>query len=382
MINMPYADIVQRIKEEKNISDGELNQKIKEKMEQLSGLISKEGAAYIVANDLGIKLVQTGGLVKVKNIISGMRSVETAGKVLRRFDVVEFARENRKGRVGSFLIADETGQIRVTAWHDQADLLSKFKEGDTVKIVNGYVRSNQGQNEIHLNDRSKVLVNPKDIEIDVVVEIARTPETARKKISELAEKDQNVEVFATVVQVFDPRYFEQCPECRKRPVQRDDGFVCEEHGAIKPDYSYVANVVLDDGTDSIRAVMFRQQMQELFNKDDTELQTLRNSAEKYDPIKTELLGEQIIVNGRIVKNAMFDRLEIIANKVIRDVDPKDEISKLKAESKEPEPAKPAESQKTESQPVDAVQKASEKDNKEAEIVETKEPEKLPTIDEL
>ena len=328
MINIPYADIIQRIKDEKTISDEELSSRIKQKMEQLSGLISKEGAAYIVANDLGVKLIQTEGKVPIRNIVAGMRSVETAGRVVRKFDVVEFAKDDKRGKVGSFLLADETGQMRVTAWHDQTKALENFKEGDVVRIINGYVRSNNGQKELHLNDKSRVIVNPPGVEVKGV-SVQTAPQASRKKISELAENEQNVEVFATVVQVYDPRYFEQCPQCRKRPVQRDDGYMCEEHGSIKPDYGYVANVVLDDGSDSIRAVMFREQMQQLFKKSDQELLAMRASIESLEPLKTELLGEQIIVKGRVVKSSMFDRLEIIANKVIRDVDPKQEIERLK-----------------------------------------------------
>jgi replication factor A1 len=330
MISMPYQDILDRIKAEKSITDEELQTRIKKKMDQLSGLISKEGAAYIVANDLGVKLIQTSGLIKIKNIMQGMRSVETAGKVMRKFNLVEFERDGKKGKVASMIIADETGEIRVTAWHDQTELVQNLAEGDTVKIMNGLLKLNNGQKEIHLNERSKIQVNPSDLKIPGVAAPVRRQESVRKKISELQENEQNIEVFGTVVQVFDPRYFEQCPQCRKRPVQRDDGFMCEEHGLIKPNYGYVVNLVLDDGTDSIRVVMFREQMQQLFKKKDDELQQLRLQPSEMEPLKNELLGEQIVISGRVVKNTMFERLEIIANRVNRDVDPEVEMQRLQA----------------------------------------------------
>jgi len=329
MINMPYEDIVAKIKEESSIDDSELKSKIQKKMDQLSGLISKEGAAYIVANDLGVKLVQASGLVKIKNIVGEMKNVETAGKVMRIYDLVEFERNNKKGKVRNLMIADETGQMRVVAWHDQTELIDSFKDGDIIKITNGYVRMNQGQKEVHLNDRSKIQVNPSDIKIEGVA--APQPEVVkgeRKTIKELAENEQNAEIFATIVQIYDPRFFEQCPKCRKRPIQRDDGYMCEEHGTVKPDFGYVVNAVLDDGSDSIRTVMFRQQMQQLFGKTDTELLAMKDSIEKFEQLKTDLLGEQVIIQGRVVKNSMFDRLEIIANKVEKNVDPDNEIKRL------------------------------------------------------
>jgi ssDNA-binding replication factor A large subunit len=336
MINMPYEDIIKKIKAGSSISDDDLNSRIKKKMDQLSGLISKEGAAYIVANDLGVKLIQAEGMVKLDSLYAGQRNIETAGIVTRIFDLIEFEKEDRKGKVRSLILADDTGQARITAWHDQTALLDKVKEGDTIKVVNGFVRNNQGQNEVHLNDRSKIVKNPEGITIKNV-KVMQKAEFSRKKISELQENEQNIEVFGTVVQVFDPRYFEQCPQCRKKPSLAEGEYVCAEHGKITPVYGYVTNIVLDDGSDSIRAVMFREQMQQLFGKTDQELLGYRSNIEKFEELKTALLGEQVVVAGRVVRNDMFDRLELRASKVMTDIDPEKEIAKLKADSAKKEP---------------------------------------------
>ena len=50
MIKIPYEQIVERIKTNANISEDEIKERVNAKMKQLSGLISKEGAAHIVAN--------------------------------------------------------------------------------------------------------------------------------------------------------------------------------------------------------------------------------------------------------------------------------------------------------------------------------------------
>ena len=54
MIDVPYDDAVRAIEQEAGISKAEVESRVKEKLEQLSGLISKEGAIHIVANDLGV----------------------------------------------------------------------------------------------------------------------------------------------------------------------------------------------------------------------------------------------------------------------------------------------------------------------------------------
>ena len=140
MINMPLSQIKEKIIKEGSLSEAELDTKIKEKMDKLSGLISEEGAAHIIANELGIKLFEVSGKLQVQNILAGMSNVEVSGKVVKKYEVREFATEKRKGKVGSFLIADETGLIRVVLWNDQTDLFEKFNEGDVVRINNGPFR--------------------------------------------------------------------------------------------------------------------------------------------------------------------------------------------------------------------------------------------------
>ena len=137
MINIPFEQIVERIKKEADISESEINGKIDQKMKQLSGLISKEGAAHIVANELGIKLFDSfTGKLQIKNILAGLRNVETVGKVLQTYELREFTTNERKGKVASLVIGDETGTIRVVMWGDQADNIKNINYPNAYKIGN------------------------------------------------------------------------------------------------------------------------------------------------------------------------------------------------------------------------------------------------------
>ncbi len=316
MIKLPFEDIISKIKEKSGLSEEEINSKISQKTKQLSGLISKEGAAHIIANELGIKLFEDfSGKLQIKNVLAGMRSVETTGKVQQIFETREFQVENRQGKVASLVIGDETGTIRVVLWGGQTDNLNNIKQNDIIKVMGGYVKENQGRKEIHLNERSNLVINPEGVEIkDIKVESIK-----RKEIKELAEGDGEVELLGTVVQAFEPRFFEICPECSKR-ARRGEGenFSCEQHGEVKPNFSYVFNAVLDDGTETIRAVFFRNQMEKLLAMSNEQIIQYKDSPEKFDEVKNNLLGNIIKVAGRVNKNTFFDRLEFIS----RDVDPK------------------------------------------------------------
>ena len=139
--------------------------------------------------------------------------------------------------MGSFMIADETGIMRITCWHGQTDKMAEVKEGDIVKITNGYVRDNNGRAEVHLNDQSGIELNPSGETVTVgdKATLAQAQADAqRKKISELGETDNNVEIRGTKVQVFEPRFFEVCPQCGKRATQEEDQSNCQVKKSRNP----------------------------------------------------------------------------------------------------------------------------------------------------
>ena len=328
MIQMPLQDMIKKITEEAGISEQEVNDKIKQKLEQLSGLISKEGAVHIIANELGVKLIpETTGRLDIKNILEGMREVEVAGKVTQNFGIREFKTDNREGKVANIVIADETGTIRVVCWGDQADKTANIDVGDVVKVSSGYVRLNQGNNEIHLNDRSVLTKNPEGIEINLGPSAA-----IRKKIEALSENDNNAEILGTIVQVFDPKFFEVCPECGKRSKPAENGaYSCPVHGEIKPNYSYLLNAYLDDGTGNIQAVFFRNLVESLLGKNAEEIMAYKDNPSAVEQLKTDLLGNIIKVLGRVNKNTMFERLEFVVQSVDTNPNPDDELKLLEKE---------------------------------------------------
>ena len=309
------------------MSVAEIEDRIEKKLKQLSGLISREGAAHIVANELGVKIFEPlSGKLQIKNILTGMRDVETIGKVLQVSDTREFMRNDAVSKVASMLIGDETGTIRVVMWGSQADNAAALGSNDIVKIIGGYVRDNNGRKEIHLNDRSQLLINPKgEIINDVNIEFKTRN---RKEIKELNENDNEAELLGTIVQIFDLKFYEICPRCSKRAKPSTDFFVCNEHGNVIPAYSYVLNAVLDDGTETIRCVFFRNQLERLLNMTQEQLLKFRNESAEFEAVKNELLGTIVKLNGRVNKNSFFNRLEFVVQHVDNNPNPEEELKRL------------------------------------------------------
>ena len=330
MIKIPYEQIIERIKKEANISEDEINGKVDQKMKQLSGLISKEGAAHIVANELGIKLFDSfTGKLQIKNILVGLKNVETVGKVLQTYELREFTTNERQGKVASLVIGDETGTIRIVMWGDQADNIKNINKEMIIKIAGGYVKDNNGGIELHLNDRSQVILNPPGESVNVVKQNA----TQRKEISKLTENDNNVEILGTIVQIFDPRFFPIDPETGRKVTENEGTYYLNDKAIENPDYSYVLNLIVDDGTDNMRAVFFRETMEKLLNCNKEKILGYKDNPETFEQVKSDLLGTLVKINGRVKKNLFFDRLEIVSNDVSLNPDPEEEIKRLDEEVK-------------------------------------------------
>ncbi|MAF99300.1 MAG: hypothetical protein CMH61_01690 [Nanoarchaeota archaeon] len=324
MFRIPLADLKKKILESNVISSEELDEKIKSKINELSGLISEEGAGHIIANELGIKLFKEEGQFKIKELYAGMRGIETVGKVTRKFELREFSKNDRVGKVASFVIGDETGTVRVVLWNEQTDIFNSFNENDVISIKSGFVKENNNQKEIHINDRAKVEVNPSGV---TVGEVKEKLSSERKRIGELQDAESGVEILGTIVQIFDPHFFTVCPECNKRVTERDDGSYCPAHGKVEATQSYVMNLVVDDGSGHIRTVLWKNQTNNLLGKQEEQMKEFKGNPPLFDSIKTDLLGEQVKLTGRVTKNTLFDRLEFNVQLVYK-ADPAEEIKRL------------------------------------------------------
>jgi len=297
---MDYNLLVERIVKESGLERGEVERKIEAKKAKLSGLISKEGAAQIVAAELGIDFDSVQ--VKISEIGTGMKNANLIGKIIRVFPVREFERNGRKGKVCNFILADETSNIRIVLWdtnHISLFESGKIKENDVIEIKNGNIR---GQ-EIHLSNFSELRKSN-----EVLNEI-RT-----EKIMEDAEifglKDgMGARIRGVVVQMFPARFFYVCNECGRKASQDAEGFKCEEHGKVNANERAILNFVLDDGTETIRAVLFSEAIEKLIPEKNLK------EPEKWNVFRNDLLGNELWVSGNVRKNQLFGNLEMIGQDV-------------------------------------------------------------------
>ena len=291
-----YERIIEKIAKSAGIEKSDVEKRVEEKRSKLSGFISKEGAAQIVASELGISFENEK--LKINELLPGMRRINLVGKVINLFPVRTFTtKKGDESKVVNFWIADDSSNIKVVLWDtNHVALIEKgeIKEGVAVEISNATMRDG----ELHLGNFSEIKVSQEILEEVVTEKVFR-----EKSIADF-NKGENASVRAFVVQMFEPRFFYVCPECGRKADKEGEAFVCGTHEKIIPEKRAVVNLVLDDGTNSIRAVLFHEVIKELGLVD-------LEDAEKLALQKQKLLGKEMVFSGNVRNNAFFNTPELI-----------------------------------------------------------------------
>jgi replication factor A1 len=302
--------------------------KIKDKVRMASGLVSEEGAAYLLASEYGINLCSSPieEFIKIKNITEEVLGINVIGRILRIFPVRTFQRQDgRQGKVVNVILQDDTGIIRTSFWDKDANLITsgKFNVGDVIKIIDCYAKKNNlGQIELRVSRRSRIMAC-KDTNLEIP---SKTTRYTKGTIISLDENSLGKfkEIKASLVQIF-PRitFFYLCTECRTSVAE---GECCRIHNTqyLKP--SVAISGFIDDETGVMKVVFFGQCAETLMGL----------SAEDARKIDKDLLierinenlGKEFIIRGKIAKDEYFNSLEIHAIYVDRNINYAKEAEKL------------------------------------------------------
>ncbi len=303
-------DVLQKIVAATGLGMEEVERRVAEKQRELSGFVSKEGAAYIVAKEMGLDLVGAGRkkTIKISEIANGNNNVAFVARVLRIFEAREFEKNGRKFRVGNLLLGDETGTIRLSLWDEQLGLGSKVNVGDCIEVSGAYSKEGPVSIEVRLGRRGAIR-SVENAEMPSAEEILKREGSSRVCIEELKE-GKVCEIRAALMQIFDTEnVFDVCPECGGRVKYEGGKYNCIKHPAVVPKKSIVVNGVADDGTGNIRLVMFGEVGLQLLGL--TMDQVMERRGKVFDGL--DLVGREFVFSGRVRKNQMFDRLEFVVS---------------------------------------------------------------------
>ena len=317
---------IKKIIEETGLSKKDIQERLEEKKEELKGLITDKGALFVIAKELGVEIKdQNSGIVEdielnVSDIKPGMKNIVLVGRVKEINQIHTFNRKDgSEGKVGSFLLHDKTGDIRVTLWDKETEVLNsrEFDVDELVKIVNGYSKKGKySGTEIHIGKLGKVIVSPTD------VDYKKYPKVSKKtrQIKDVSLSLNSVNIQGKVI--------------RKRPVNyfdRKDG-----------SKGRVSSINLADSTGSIRITFWddnTEKIASIESGDAIKITNLNPRQSNLDSSQIELfarngtkikkLDEDIAVSTPFVENIadLQDKNDIVSFKgVVSSVDNLKEVN--------------------------------------------------------
>ena len=297
---------IEKIVEGTGLSKKEIQDLVEEKKKELKGLISDEGALFIIAKELGIDVKEENRdlledlEINISDITLNMKNLTIIGRVKDIYEPHEFSRKDgSQGIVASFLLHDETGDIRIVLWDEQVKIFKNpdFKLNTLIKVLNGHVK--QGLNktsEVHIGKLGKIIVNPDDVDYKKYPQISNQP----IPIKNITLSHSSVSIEGKVLQITPINEF-----------SRKDGSIGK-----------VASIIVSDGTGSIRVTFWNEDTIKLDKIEPTNVITITylnprvnrlniNKVDLHVTSNTEIQVKEIELD---IEENFIDNIQSIQNK--------------------------------------------------------------------
>jgi len=131
--------------------------------------------------------------MKISELRTGQGNVEAEGVITELGNTRVFNKYGRELKVADAIFTDDSGSIKLTLWNDD---VTRFKEGDKIKVINGYVSEFQGEKQLtsgKFGRMEKVISEEKDKEKVNVEEnkdkISSSVEIGKSKTAVVSKKD-------------------------------------------------------------------------------------------------------------------------------------------------------------------------------------------------
>jgi len=201
-----------------DLTANSIKEMMEKKIMETGEILTQEGAAYMVANELGINVLNNYDIntnLKINDLASGIGNATVNGRILTLYPITTFVRsDGSKGKVGRILIADNTGIVNVVLWDGQTEVLEseRVAQGQIIRVLHGYTRTGlDGKPEINVGSRGEIIIQPIDVNPDEYPEADDFEVILSEhiKIVDLKRDMMNVDVIARVVAVGSIREFER-----------------------------------------------------------------------------------------------------------------------------------------------------------------------------
>ena len=124
--------------------------------------------------------------MSVKDLKARQGNVNLVLDIAEKGDIREFEKFGNKGRVCNAKGRDETGEIKITLWNEDVE---SVKEGDKIRIDNGWVSEWQGELQLSTGKSGKITVLESSKKAAEKEEEPLPPEEASHDEEEIGEED-------------------------------------------------------------------------------------------------------------------------------------------------------------------------------------------------
>ncbi|UCC92288.1 MAG: hypothetical protein JSW25_06340 [Thermoplasmata archaeon] len=261
-----------------------------------------------------------GGEAKVSDLRAGMRGLDLTFRIL---DVAP-RQVNVKGEektVWSGSLADETGMIEFSSWHDFS-----LEPGDVVHLQGGYIRTWRGVPQLSFDGRDDL----EKLEPDALPGADELAQETMVSIDDLERRGgaASVAVQGIMIEVREGSGLVfRCTECR-RVVRKG---TCSIHGRVESTPDLRVKGVVDDGSGSLSVIINREMTEELLGKTLEECKALAQEAFDSEVVRDllvdRLVAKPVKVTGNVVSDD-FGLMMIVRSVSDVEVDVKGEAEDL------------------------------------------------------
>ena len=207
-----------------------------------------ESSTVTKADDIEVPY-EVGGDRDLAALSPGDRGRNVEAKVT---EVEERTLDGRDGdtEILSGVLGDESARLPFTDWDPHAEI----EEGASIRAEDVYVREFRGVPSVNISEFSTVEGLDRDVEVGG---------PTRLSVREAVERGgaYDVELVGNVIEVRDGSgLIQRCPQCG-RVVQKGQ---CRQHGEVEAEDDLRVKAILDDGTETVTAVLDRELTEEVY----------------------------------------------------------------------------------------------------------------------
>jgi len=282
---------------------------------------------------------------KISSLTPNMKNINIKAQIIFKEQPRIIEKEDKILSILKIYVQDDTGNIPIIFWNEDVVKAQEFREGDIIKISGLYAKqqfNNSSKLELVFGRSSKIeLINRidensvKDIRdkfkkdyLDNETKVIYPKTTEINYIKDINSENKYIIKGFIAKEINRITIYEACENCKKKI----ENCTCDKK-IQSIGFRAILNIIIDDGTGTIRATFFGDKVEKLLNLTAIDIKMEiegENSDHFYQQINQKLIGRELLLIGKAKFSKFSNQYElnifnfefINAEKEIEDLLPK------------------------------------------------------------